>query len=263
MTGVQLNCRGVNARLGELKLLIYTKKPDFVALSETFLNSHSKNIPRFMHYVSEWKHRPFRTGGGLGILIRQGIQYQNLQLTPYTNGVLEFQAITIFLNNNQKINILSIYNPNEDLRIGEFRHYISQLGSRYLIIGDFNAHSLILNNRTTATNVTGRTIENIILNDPICLINPINFYTYINTATYKRSCLDLCFSSSNLAHSIALDLLADVGSDHMPISITVQTRPIQCTFVPKKNGKLTQINFVTFLKILNPLLLFSLLLPLS
>ena len=108
MIGLQLNCNSINTKLVDIKLLVYNNKPDFVAFSETWLKKDK--IPTFVNYTSEWKNRPSQTGGGLGFLIKRGIQYSTLVLTPYPNGVLEFQAIKIY-NNQQFITILSIYNP--------------------------------------------------------------------------------------------------------------------------------------------------------
>ena len=65
---VQLNCRSVN-KLGVIKLLLYTLKPDILALSETWITNCE---PRFYNYTCEWKHGGGR-GGGLGFVIKRGI----------------------------------------------------------------------------------------------------------------------------------------------------------------------------------------------
>ena len=103
LTGIQLNCRSVNTGLAELKLLIYRIKPDFVLLCETWLNNHSKNIPKFCNYVAEWKHRPDGLGGGLCILIKQTIQYTVLNINSFPRGVLEQQAIEIHCQDRRKV----------------------------------------------------------------------------------------------------------------------------------------------------------------
>ena len=236
LTCIQFNCRSINTGLGELKLLTYVNKPDVLILCETWLNQHNKQIPKFINYSSEWKHRPLGHGGGLGILVKNGIQYTKLDLLPFPNGVLEFQGIKIF-ERNDSINILNIYNPNKNLTIQEFRHYIGQLGNKFLIAGDFNAHSRILDSNTLINNQTGNTIENMLLDDDICLINEMNFYTYINSSNFKRSCLDLCFTSSNIAPSVDLELMRDIHSDHLPIQITIQVKPAFTETIYRKKWK--------------------------
>ena len=68
-----------------------------------------------------------------------------------------------------------------------------------MLMGDFNAHSKILCTKCVRLNFTGATLKNLIMHEDICLINPVNFYTYVNSQNGKRSCLDLCLTSSNIA----------------------------------------------------------------
>ena len=226
LTLLMLNCKSINSKLGEIKLLCYSEKPDIFCLSETWIKE-VKYEPKFINYSIEWKHRVNPGGGGgLGILIKRGVQYHKLNLIPFPNGVLEFLAIKIYENNNKYTCILNIYNPGAPLSTNEFRHYINQLGSRYIVLGDFNAHSIILNDRCKRRNATGKTIEELVLDDNICLINPINFFTFIDSATGCRSCLDLCFASPNIAINCEISLAKDVGSDHYPVKVEVNIAPI-------------------------------------
>ena len=121
--GIQLNCRSINTKLVETKLLIYQSKPDFVALCETWITSNTKYVPRFEGYIPEWQHRPAGVGGGLCLLVKRGIQYTKLDLNKYTGGVLEVQAIQLYQENSQPISILNIYNPNQNLIEIELVHY--------------------------------------------------------------------------------------------------------------------------------------------
>ena len=85
LCGVQLNCRSVFSNLIEIKLLVYSRKPDFVALSETWVRDKG---PKFIDYKCIWKNRVSTTGGGLGFLLRKGLQFQEVNLNPFPNGVL-------------------------------------------------------------------------------------------------------------------------------------------------------------------------------
>ena len=237
LIGIQLNCRSLNNKLGDVKLLVYVQKPDYVLFSETWIASNKGNFPKFYNYSSEWKCRPHRTGGGLGILVRRGLQYQTVDLQPFNGGVLEVMAIKIFSSDDRTISILNIYNPNKDVSISELNHYINQLGTTYLIAGDLNAHTPILDDRDLTSNYTGRTLEDLISDGRTCLINPINFYTYINVANYRRSCLDICLSSENIAPLTSLTLMRDVGSDHMPILIETCINPVSARQVFRKKWK--------------------------
>ena len=72
LTGFFLNCQSISNKLGAVKLLIYQSRPDFVAFNETWLK---KNEPKFYNYSAVWKHRTSVPGGGLGIIVKKGIQY--------------------------------------------------------------------------------------------------------------------------------------------------------------------------------------------
>ena len=68
-------------------------------------------------------------------------------------------------------------------------------------------------------------IQQLLLNRNICLANPVDLFTYVNAATGKRSCLDLCFVSASLVVDTAVSTLDEVGSDHVPISVEIEREP--------------------------------------
>ena len=224
LSGIQHNCRSINTGLIELKLLVYNIKPDFVALSETWLNENSKYIPKFYNYSAEWVNRETSSGGGLGMLVKSGLIYKNVNLDPFNNGVMEVQCIEVLLSNREYLKILNVYNPNKNVSMNEMNHYIHQLGNKFICVGDFNAHSTLFSSRTISSNPTGRTIENLLRQEPICLNTPNNFFTYM-APNGTMSVLDLCFSSPNIAPFISLKQLRDIGSDHFPIQIDIQIEP--------------------------------------
>ena len=217
---MQLNCRSIGCKLGAIKLLIYTRKPNIVAFCETWLD---KYLPQFVDYSCEWKNRS-SFAGGLGFLIKKGIQYQNVQLVPYPNRYLEFQTIKLRWKSGKVSYIMNVYNPGRPVSVNEIDHYVRQLGNNFHIVGDFNAHTKLLDSKCVKPNATGISIKNIVGSYNICLMNPINFYTYVS-AYGKRSCLDLCLASPNFAPITHMKQLPDVGSDHIPINIIVECEP--------------------------------------
>ena len=222
---IMLNCRSLNNKLGEIKLMLYTKKPDLLCLTETQVKKYE---PKFINYTPLWKHRP-EQGGGLAILVRRGLQHTNLPLNVYRNGFIEAQAITLIMNKNIQVNIMNTYNPNKPVTTNEMQHYVNQLGNKFIIVGDLNARTPILNSRiqNKDKNQAGRMLEDILTNNSICLANPINFYTYLCPTNGTRSCLDICLTSPNLTPDIEMIQLGDVGSDHTPIQINTQLQPIR------------------------------------
>ena len=186
-----INCRGINNKLGEIKHLLYKNALDILCVSETKITRFE---PKFVNYSTIWKHRDFRMGGGLGIIIHRNIQHQEMEIPPYRGGKLEYIAFKFFSVDGQAISLLSIYNPNERVTVQEFQYYIGQLGTTYVILGDFNAHTVKLDTNTPRTNFAGRSLDALLEQEDVCLINPVNFYTYLSPATGKKSCLDLCLS---------------------------------------------------------------------
>ena len=56
-----INCHSINNKLGEIKLMLYTRKPDIFCFTETWI---SRFEPKFIDYVAIWKHR-VEPGGGI------------------------------------------------------------------------------------------------------------------------------------------------------------------------------------------------------
>ena len=222
-----LNCNSINTKLGEIKDFLVDKKPDIFCFTETWLTSY---IPKFHNYSSHWKNRNQGTGGGLGILVAAGLSHRSYPLILYDDGHLEVQAVTVDTGRSSLV-ILNVYNPNKNLTIAEIEFYVNQLGNKYLIMGDFNAHTPILTSTDTASNQTGKTLEHLLTNYNICLNNPFNFYTYLDRRSGRQSCLDLCLSSPNLSTSISMKHQRDLGSDHKTIQILLNTC---CTKVEAK-----------------------------
>lgn len=218
-----LNCRSICNKLGEIKDLLYSSKPHVFCFNETWI---TRFVPKFRNYVSHWEHRGGPApGGGLGIVVNSEIAHKTLPLIPFLNGYLEVQAVTVVLDSNQQVNILNLYNPNKAVTADEFQHYISQLGNKYLIVGDFNAHTPLLESQCKRSNFTGRSLETIITDGFACLINPTNMYTYTSPVTGRGSCLDVCLASPSLAAIVEIDRGIDVGSDHITMVVTMLTAP--------------------------------------
>ena len=232
-----LNCKSMNSKLGEIKLLLYTEKADIMCLSETWLKEN-KFKPKFINYSTIYRNRDKVEGGGVGIIIKRSIKYQEINLKPFKTGKLEIQAIKIFTK-TEEITLINLYNPNEDISELEFQHYIQQIGNKFIIVGDFNAHTPILDSKCKRRNKTGKVLENIIEQERVCLINPINFYTYIDFRTGKLSCLDLCLTSANLISKTRIEHSKDIGSDHRATRVEIEIAPIKVTINSRKKWIMT------------------------
>lgn len=208
----QLNCNSLSNKVSELKIYIYSTKPDIMCLCETHLK---RDGPKIQGYDSLWLPRVVGEKGGLAIIIRQDIKHRVLDLQQYQGGNMEYQAIEIS-SGIGIINIMNIYNPHKDITHAEISHYIQQLEPSFILVGDFNAHSPMWDMRGRS-NSSGRSLETVLAGGRVGLLNVPEIPTYIDHRMGTTSCLDLCLVSMNLAVIGELTRGRDLGSDHFPI----------------------------------------------
>ena len=202
-------------KLAEIKYYIYRNKPDLVCLCETMVKKHE---PKFIGYNVLWKHRD-GDKGGLAILVRHDISFKEVDFNEFQGGGLELQIIE-FAGQGGTIRLANIYNPNQNILVPEFNHYLDILGNRCILIGDFNAHSPLWDSRARS-NSTGRNIERILESRNLEILNEIELPTYIDNTTGRTSCLDLCIASPEITNRAEFNRGQDMGSDHFPIEISI------------------------------------------
>lgn len=234
---IQFNCNGLSSKLSEVKFYIYRKKPDIVCFCETWIKKAS---PKFLGYNSIWLHRE-TDRGGLGILVREDISYSNKTIAHHSENNLEFQAISI-LTSMGMIDLVNVYNPSRNVSEGELEYVIGQLGQRFILVGDFNAHSPLWDARKRS-NQTGRAIERILESQNVDILNRVDTPTYIDNRTGTTSCLDLCLISSNLSILAELERDIDLGSDHFPIQCTFGFTGVKSDIATSKRWKLQQADW--------------------
>src|ERR1043165_6071615 len=113
---MQWNCRGINARMIELKKYLTSCRyiPDVICLQESLLKSHHNFVVQ--NYDTVRKDRD-GDGGGIAILIKHGINYRTID-SPLD---IECNSIEIFGPTN-KIQIRNIYIPPKgDINIDSFK----------------------------------------------------------------------------------------------------------------------------------------------
>lgn len=208
----QLNCNSIFARLSELRLYLYSKKPEVVCLCETWAHTSE---PRFNGYQAVWQHRQGRAGGGLCVLVRNDVPFSVNMLVPFPRAKLEVVSVRVF-SSLGLVDVVNIYNPCLDVSLAELTHLSSQLCPLNIIIGDFNAHSPMWDERGRS-NYSGTSLESFLDLNCHGLLNPYYTPTYVNGRTGTTSCLDLCLPVLPLLSRGSMRVGADVGSDHLPI----------------------------------------------
>jgi hypothetical protein len=79
-------------------------------------------------YTAKYKHRNAdHPGGGVAILVRNDINFLDLDPQLFPMGNLEVIGVNVILENNRKLSVLTMYNPNKTISSAEFVHYFSKL----------------------------------------------------------------------------------------------------------------------------------------
>ena len=132
---ISFNCRSLYARLSEIKLFIYNRKPHVVCFTETWL--FNDVCPKFVNYKSFWRNRQHGRGGGLGTLVRNDITVLPCGEIIDADNMLEVQRIAIKLSSGS-LDVMNVYNASPQSDTNCFQHYFNQLSNNFVIIGDFN-----------------------------------------------------------------------------------------------------------------------------
>ena len=121
--------------------------------------------------------------------------------------------------------IINLYNPNEVISTAEYSHYFRLLGRSGIMLGDFNAHHPMWNDRRPSDPNGKNLVESLIELDFVTLLTPQNLPTYYHHATRKFSTLDLIFVTLDLYTMSHVQLGEDMGSDHDPVWAEVSFTP--------------------------------------
>ena len=134
----------------------------------------------------------------------------------------EALAIDLELSNNQNLTLATIYCPNGNPNLSLFQ-IINNLSDSVMFVGDFNLKSESFS--CAKKNASGPRLKNI--QKQLNLIYLSNDeHTHMDTASGSTDLLDMAFISPNLAeHDIQFQIGDDLGSDHLPIEVSIDAPP--------------------------------------
>ncbi len=217
-TIIQWNCRGIKPNHDELSLLLNEYNPIAVCLQETFLkcndNISYKSYSLYSHFSDNAEH----ASGGVSILINEKSPHRPISLN--TN----MQAVAVSVSMHKPITLCSIYiSPSAVLQIKELDDLLSQLPVPFILLGDFNGHSLQWGCKDN--NNKGKIIEEFIAKHDLCIFNDKS-HTYLHPATGLYSSLDLTLCSPSLYLDFNWEVGDDLcGSDHFPVFLQSKGPP--------------------------------------
>ena len=238
---LQWNAGGLRARSTELLHFLSSHPVDLICIQESNLNSSSSfRIPGFSVLRSDRTHS--RSGilssdashasGGVVIFVRQGLSFSELSTTslsllyPYS----DYVGVNISLNKSSSVSFLNAYAPPirsspTDGRTDSFSPSVLPSSRNLFILGDFNRHHLLWDSRGTSDPREEEVFDWVISSDPLPLNDP-DTPTLLHRSSGSRSSPDISFAPSTLAFSCSWEVLQDLGSDHLPILLSIPLSPV-------------------------------------
>ena len=243
---LQWNAGGLRARSTELLHFLSSHPVDLICIQESNFNSSSSfQIPGFSARCSDCTHSrsgilsPDTTYASVGVVIfvRQGLFFSELSTTslssldPYS----DYVGVNISLNNSSSLSFLNVYtfpirSSPTDGRTDSFSPSVLSSYRNLFILRDFNCHHPLWDSRGTSNPCEEEVFDWIISSDFLPLNGP-DTPTLLHHSSGSRSSPDISFAPSSLALSCSWEVLQDVGSDHLPILLSV---PLSLAYGPNE-----------------------------
>ena len=244
---LQWNAGGLRARSTKLVYFLSSHPVNLICIQESNLNSSSSFwIHGFSALHSDHTHS--RSGilspdtthasSAIVIFVRQGLSFYELStsslssLDPYS----DFVKINISLNKSSLLSFLNVYAPlpirssPTDGTTDSFSPSILPSSRNLFILRDFNCHHPFWDSRDTPDSRGEEVFDWVISSDLLSLNDP-DTPTLLHHSLGSHSSPDISFAPSSLAFSCSWEVLQNLGSDHLPILLSV---PLSLVFHPNE-----------------------------
>ena len=164
------------------------------------------------------------TRGGVAFLVKHGLvinkEYCDIDFNFITDN--EALVIDIDLCNNQNLILATIQCPNGNPNFRLFET-INNLSDNVMFVGDFNSKLEAFG--CAKKNSSGPLLKNIQNHLNLTYLNN-DEHTHLDRAKGSTDILDMTFISPNLTkHDIQFLIGDDLGSEHLPIEISIDAQP--------------------------------------
>ena len=241
------NCQGIRSKCKELELYLNENSIDIIALDETFLNK--KVNFKIQGYDTIRNDRSTGSGGGVAFLVKHGLvinkEFRNADFNIITDN--EALAIKLELSCNPNLTLAAIYCPNEKPNLSLFQT-ICNHSDNVMLVRDFNSKSEAFG--CASKNDSGPILKTIQNTPDLIYLNNTE-HTYMDWRNGNTDILDMVFITQNLIiHDIQFQIGVDLGSDHLPIEILIDTTPHRNTLTNHTRYKFDQTDREVFESIL-------------
>ena len=128
------------------------------------------------------------------------------------------------------MSFLNVYGPPicsspTDGRTDSFSPSILPSSRNLFILGDFNCHHPLWDSGGTS-DPCGEEVFNWVISSDLLSLNDPDTLTLLHRSSGSRSSPDISFASTSLAFSCSWEVLQDLGSDHLPILLSIPLFPV-------------------------------------
>ena len=241
------DCQGIRSKRKELELYLKENSIDIIALNETFL--HKKINFKIQGYDTIRNDRSTGSRGGVAFLVKHGLvvnkEFRYADFSIITEN--ETLAINLELSSNQTLTLATIYCPEGNPHFPLFQT-ISNLSDNVMFVGDFNSKLEAFG--CASKNTSGPMLKTIQNKLNLTYVNN-DEHTHMDRRTGSTDILDMAFISQNLAiYDIQFQIGVDLGSDHVPIEISIDTTPLRNIFTNHTKYKFDQTDRDVFESVL-------------
>ena len=222
-TGVVFwGCWGIRSKHKELELYLKENNFDIVALNETFL---TKKVDfKIQGYDTVKNDRSTGTRGGVAFLVKHGLvinkEYRNIDFNIITDN--EALVIDIDLCSNQNLILAAVYCPNGNPNFRLFET-INNLSDNVVFVGDFDSGLEAFS--CAKKDGSGPVLRDIQSHLNLTYLNS-DEHTHLDRAKGSTDILGVAFISPDLTkHDIQFLIGDDLGSDRLPVGVSVDAQP--------------------------------------
>lgn len=166
----------------------------------------------FYSYRNDRQHGP---GGGTVILIKRTFNHYEIPILPLSNR--EATAIKIELNNNNRLSLISVYNPPDKKVLQTDLNNILEGTTPTIIAGNLNSKHPNWNSRVGSNN--GRILKLYVDKQNLQVIGP-DKYTHYPYNGNRPDILDIAILQI-VVHSVTMTVTTGLNSDHEPVLMNI------------------------------------------
>ena len=232
---LQWNANGIRFRRTELIQFLSHNQYNLIFIKESLPSSDSifgipgyKTLQKNRYMIRRGTTNSTRNlGVGVLILVENGLTYTSLSTQSLSSlePSSDYLAIAVKIKGARPIHLFDVYVPpirssSSDSRPKSFSPFLLPSSPSTYIFGDFNCHHSSWDSHSPEDQ-SGKDLFDWLLSSDFLSLNNSKHHTLLHRATENRSSPDLSIIPARIASKCTWQTLPDLGSDHLPISITI------------------------------------------